>query len=197
MPKHATLSITILSYWHAGSGIGRGADVDALVQTNSQGLPYLPGRTLKGLLREGLQTLEDAKQVAAGRTNALFGTPAVPGQAKGSIPGCLAFSSASLPEAEACWLAAPDQQAARAALFDRFASTRLTETGMAEDKTLRTIELCVPVQLTAHVQGPDANWEEDLQKACILVRALGSHRHRGLGRCVLTLSTTAKGDHHA
>ena len=55
------VDFSILSYWHAGSGQGRSAVSDALVQNDRNGLPFLPGRTVKGLLREGCG-------VARGRT---------------------------------------------------------------------------------------------------------------------------------
>jgi hypothetical protein len=47
----------------------------------------------------------------------------------------------------------------------------------------------VPVNLTAHVDGPadDAAWIDDIRLAASLVRQLGSHRHRGLGRVQLTV----------
>ena len=44
--------IEFFSNWHCGSGLAAGADVDALVIKDQEGLPYIPGRTLKGLLRE-------------------------------------------------------------------------------------------------------------------------------------------------
>ena len=73
------LEIQLLSYWHAGSGFGRGADVDALVLKEGNSLPYLPGRTVKGLLREAMQCCEEAGAVPEGTTSNLFGTPSKEG----------------------------------------------------------------------------------------------------------------------
>ena len=44
-------SIEFFSYWHCGSGLAAGADVDELAIKDGDGLPYVPGRTVKGLLR--------------------------------------------------------------------------------------------------------------------------------------------------
>ena len=46
------LRFEIQSFWHAGSGRGDGAVADATVLRSRAGLPILPGRTVKGLLRE-------------------------------------------------------------------------------------------------------------------------------------------------
>ena len=49
--------ITFYSNWHCGSGLAAGADTDELVIKDRNGLPYVPGRTIKGLLREAAMML--------------------------------------------------------------------------------------------------------------------------------------------
>lgn len=185
------LRIKLLSYWHVGSGLGRGADLDALVLKDRDGLPYLPGRTLKGLLREAMQSCEEAGQIKEGRTHELFGKPAEEGKYDGSTPGALAFDDGRLNEEERTFLASSEGSSIRSALFDRFSSTSLDDKGMAQDKTLRTIELCVPLELQARISLMDSVegcWISDLKKACLLLKSLGSHRNRGLGRCSVSLN---------
>lgn len=182
------LDISFLSYWHSGSGTGRGAEMDALVLRDHHGLPYLPGRAVKGLLREGLQSCEDAGLVATGRTCYLLGTPARDGEYDGSSPGILSVRDACLSAAEHAWLVSAEGCASKDALFDAVASTSLDARGMAADHTLRVIELCVPLKLTARISGPPGDWSKDMQKACALIRGAGSHRNRGLGRCELRIS---------
>ena len=46
-----TYQIQFHSYWHCGSGLAAGAGVDALVVKDANGLPFVPGKTIKGLLR--------------------------------------------------------------------------------------------------------------------------------------------------
>lgn len=49
--KTINYSIQIYTYWHCGSGLAAGADVDLLPVKNKKGLPYVPGKTIKGLVR--------------------------------------------------------------------------------------------------------------------------------------------------
>ena len=60
---------------------------------------------------------------------------------------------------------------------------------MAKNKSLRTIEVCMPVTLSAliDIKDGDSKTFEYFQKASGLIRSLGSHRHRGLGRCKVTV----------
>ena len=53
--------ITFLSDWHAGSGLGSGADSDAVVIKDANNLPYLPGKTIKGLIKDSLIDIKEAQ----------------------------------------------------------------------------------------------------------------------------------------
>jgi CRISPR/Cas system CSM-associated protein Csm3 (group 7 of RAMP superfamily) len=194
------IHIELLSYWHAGSGVGQGSLYDATVIKDPNGLPYLPGRTLKGLLRDALHTCENAEQVPNGITETLFGRQSCKGTSDPSstTQGIIYVSNATLPKEVEQKLIADiadtTKPALRDALFDRFVSTSLDENGIATDKTLRSVELCVPLELYAMVSmdtEDPAHWEA-LGKACSLIRALGSHRQRGLGRCKLSLKSTSQ-----
>ena len=52
-------SITFHGDWHCGSGMAAGAELDALVIKDGRGLPYIPGKTIKGLFREQAEMLID------------------------------------------------------------------------------------------------------------------------------------------
>jgi CRISPR/Cas system CSM-associated protein Csm3 (group 7 of RAMP superfamily) len=190
----ATITIELLSYWHIGSGQSRGGEADALVLKDVHGLPYVPGRTLKGLFREAVQTLEDLSEkenVLADITQKLFGGSAKEGAERGAKEGQLIFEDARLPEDVHAWLAQKVNTSQRLQLFDLFSQTALTE-GQAKDKALRMIEVCVPIKLKAKVatEQDTQNWFPILERAAGLIRSLGSHRRRGLGRCkVIVMST--------
>jgi len=193
---HAHIFFDIHSFWHAGSGEGRGGDVDASPLRSRAGLPFLPGRTVKGLFREAVQLAEDADQLPAHTTSALFGSPAQSAahndSAHPSSPGCLSFSDATLGKDFELWAAASHNKPCLSGLFHVLSSTRIDKHGMAQDKTLRRIEVAVPMQLTATVsliaQPPGHNsWFHVLATAAPLIRSLGSLRHRGLGRVSVTL----------
>ncbi|WP_223209975.1 RAMP superfamily CRISPR-associated protein [Picosynechococcus sp. NKBG042902] len=49
-----TLQITMTSDWHVGSGSGRG-EIDSAVQRDHDNLPYIPAKTLTGILRDGCE----------------------------------------------------------------------------------------------------------------------------------------------
>lgn len=51
--------LQFFSNWHLGSGLSVGADMDATTIKDENGLPYVPGRTLKGIIRDAAQLLVD------------------------------------------------------------------------------------------------------------------------------------------
>ncbi|HFD17048.1 MAG TPA: hypothetical protein ENJ38_12200 [Rhodospirillales bacterium] len=201
----ATLEIDIRSYWHAGGGRGAGAVLDAVVHRDPDGLPVLPGRHLKGLLRDALARAEawGWPGCPAGSAEALFGKPARERQEgkddrpAPSVPGCLRVSDATLPVEVAEWLACDDEKHGGKPLLPHlFRSLYATavdhETGTARDKSLRGIEVVVPLTLRSHIEPvpgttPPPDWTDRIRTALPLVDAVGAHRNRGLGRAVLML----------
>ena len=66
------------------------------------------------------------------------------------------------------------------------------ESGSALNKSLRSMEVIVPLVLQAEVSvlpgcSPKTDWPQLLQKALPLMRGLGSQRNRGLGQVTVTL----------
>jgi len=200
------LVLELESYWHIGSGRGAAAAADAVVVKDRAGLPYVPGKTLKGLVRDAMTLAEDVGALARGRTAHWMGTagPFVKGsdttqadEMEGALeaarfrtqPGRLWFGSACLPEPWRHWAASAPGHEVRPVvdeLFTHVASTAIDARGVARDHTLRVREVAVPMTLHAEVLGPladgDQDWIADLELAVPLLRALGSRRHRGLGR---------------
>ena len=191
---HATIRFEILSWWHAGTGRGADSVADAVINRTPQGLPYLPGRTVKGLLRHALELAEACGRVERGTPELLFGS-ALPGTEDDAtagpseegryrtMPGALRFDSATLGAGWTAWAAGTAASDDLDAFVTLLASTRIDESGIATTGSLRTIEAAVPLTLVAMVEGPDdGRWIEALRVAAPLVRHVGSHRHRGLGR---------------
>ena len=178
--KQAVVEFDILDYWHAGTGAGEGAHLDAVVINSPAGLPVIPGRTVKGLLREAMRTAEDCGALADGTTDRLFGAPSTSDSHR--EPGELSFTDAGLPIEVEAW-AEGQSIALLEHLYPVVASTRIDERGQALDKALRRFQVTVPVTLMALVEGPrDGDWIPAMKAAVPLIRSLGSHRHRGLGR---------------
>jgi hypothetical protein len=86
------------------------------------------------------------------------------------------------------WAAANPES--RDTLYGEIASTALKD-GIALDRTLRVSEVCAPVTLYATLEGPPEALQA-IEKALPLLRHLGSHRTRGLGRARFTLLAEAR-----
>ena len=57
--KDLQYKIEFTSFWHTGSGLSSGTESDIVVIKDKNGLPYIPGKTLKGLLREAAETINN------------------------------------------------------------------------------------------------------------------------------------------
>ncbi len=192
------LKIEILSYWHPGTGQGQGSYLDAVTHRSGHGLPCLPGRTVKGLLRdavyrwEGFDGYDSAGLPEPSITDQLFGPYGEEGEA--TWPGLLRISDATLADQETAYLT--DNPRLIEGLYrDHFSTAIDHGSGTAKEKSLRGIELVVPLVLYAHIDEVSGahytdltkEWPQRLEEALPLVRAVGAHRSRGLGRAVLEL----------
>jgi hypothetical protein len=173
-----TLNIELRGFWHYGSGDVRGAQVDAVCKRDAFDLPMLGGRALKGLLRDAMRQagLYELDKVTKQCFETLFGTD--------EQSGLIRVPSAYMRDQVAVKDASADQ---KATLFRLLSSTAIDpDKQVAKDKTLRCIEVAVPVPLISTIQLPTSY--VDKLKACLpLIDALGAHRARGLGRCVISV----------
>jgi hypothetical protein len=187
-----TLRLTMFSPWHMGSGIGEGAYLDAVPVKTPAGLPYIPGRSLKGLLREAVQSAEEFGRLEAGTTLTLFGSRDDTLSRYETTPGLLRFGSATLVEVDEAWARENGEKVV--GLYLPLASTRIDADGIAHDHTLHKIEAALPVLLSAEVSSDaeSADWVKSLRLALPLVRRIGSHRHRGLGRVQISILEVAQ-----
>ncbi len=198
------LKFNIHTYWRAGTGRGAGALLDEMVHKDADGLPSLPGRTVKGLLRDAVFRAEEWEQVSPGTTINWFGGNALEnGQLESRLeikPAALGVSDAVLDDAVRNYLIylLKDENNARRVkgkslrqgFFHQIYATAI-ESGSAKEKSLRGMEVTIPLTLTAQLQVlkplDDENWVNDLKKCLPLIRALGTSRSRGLGRVTVEL----------
>ena len=68
-------------------------------------------------------------------------------------------------------------------LYRKIASTTIDENGIAKSGSLRTMEVCIPIELEGYVDGIQENDIKQLEKAFKYTRQIGVNRNRGLGRC--------------
>ena len=181
-------TISFFSDWHCGSGLSAGADADALVVKDRNQLPLIPGKTLKGLLREAVEQLFLLKlfpDLKTEQVDELFGSEFKEGEsvngAESHFQGCAFFSNAELEESIQNHILKNEYQSY---LYRNVASTAIDpKTGTAKPHSLRTMQVCVPCILHAYIGNVPDEMVPVLQQAMRYVKRLGVDRNRGLGRC--------------
>lgn len=194
------LVFDILSWWHAGTGRGDGPSADAVVARTAEGLPFLPGRTVKGLVRDAARLGMYAGIASKKEIEDWFGSELIDGNPENrerrleetrfaTRPGSLRFESATLGESWARWARAHPEE--RELLVSSFTSTSIDDDGVARDETLRVIEISVPLALRAEVTGLCERSAALLDEVVpLFLRGVGSHRNRGFGRVAARLELT-------
>lgn len=167
--------LTFLSQWRSDAGASFGASTDNSVVRDANGLPYFPGKTLKGLLREAA---EDYNELSGGQYSKditiIFG-----GQ---GIEGKCHFSDAEFEEKEAQQIVSGHLQKY---LFHSTTTTALDDKGLKQGHSLRTLEAVAPCTLFGTIYNvPDS--AKELMILCFkFIKYIGMHRNRGFGRCLL------------
>lgn len=169
-------NIEMHSYWHCGTGLSAGGDADALVIKDMEGLPYIPGRTMKGLIREAAEELFIAYGGTEEQMKSMFGIP-------GGQNGCLFFSDATVTEGREMIAAKGLAQYA----YREISSTELDSGGIAKDGSLRKMEVAIPCRLSGTIMSVPEDGFELITKSLAYVKRLGVNRNRGLGRCTITV----------
>ena len=182
--------ISFFDFWHVGSGLAGSTYADNLVNKNANELPFIPGKTLKGLLREAAETLNqlDASLVTTAFIKTVFGTkPEKDSDSNDTTEGKCFFANASLSKNLADALNHKDNYAQKAALYQVLSSTRIDENGQAEDGSLRQLEVTIPLQLYASIENLPTEYAAQFKHCLDYVKQLGLNRNRGLGRCQLSI----------
>lgn len=191
MSRDITYEIKFYSYWHCGSGLAAGASMDAIVVRDQDGLPYVPGKTIKGLVRENM---EEYLNLGQEDMDSLFGarTEDAAGEGKPVRQGSAYFSNATLSEGERQKIVANKWQGL---LYGSIAQTAIApETGTAKEFSLRTTEVVVPCTLQGVIAHVDDKLADQVELALRLVKRLGVNRNRGLGRCDFIIIKEKKGE---
>ena len=167
-------TITFYSQWHCGSGLSAGADVDALVVKDKNGMPYVPGKTVKGLVREAVEDLVQFTEADKARLiEEAFGK-------EGETTGCAYFDNAKLGGDEYGKIVEAN---ASQSLYNRVTTTAISDEGTAQNHSLRSIQTVVPCTLHGQISGVPDDLREDIVRSFGLIKRIGHKRTRGLGRC--------------
>ena len=130
------LKVEFFGYWQAGTGRGAGAHVDNLTHTDADGLPEIPGRTLKGLLRDAARQAGQFGWLESPDLHRrLFGVRAE--ESGRSQPGCLRIGSARLAKEERRWLAGPGRDCVPELFRDLHSTAIDPVAGTARAQSLR------------------------------------------------------------
>lgn len=174
--------IEILSDWHCGSGLDSGTDADALVLKDGNGQPYIPGKTIKGLLKDScIDICEIRTDWNIDLINKFFGFY---DEENVTFSGNAFFSNAELSKAESLEVATNKLSSY---LYRNISSTAIEPDGIAKQKSLRVTEVCIPLQLEGYIDDVEAGNKQCLIDAFKWTRYLGVGRNRGLGRCIFKL----------
>lgn len=184
--------ITFFSEWHAGSGLTSGSDLDALVIKDKNGLPYIPGRTLKGLLKEAAKELNALKYVNVNFIETIFGVATDTQKDKkveifdsedieATKEGDCFFSNAKLPDD--LYKASVKNKLAPF-YYRSVASTAINgEKGVAKKHSLRRMQTTIPCTLEAEITNVEKGYIDQIELCFKWIKRLGQNRNRGLGRC--------------
>jgi hypothetical protein len=193
------LKIKLLSDTTFGRGDGVAGIVDQEVEHDSYGLPYLRGRTLKGLLSEEcdnlIDTLVDSQEYWRNLACKLFG---ISGSGL-NIMAAVHIGDARLPtdlqQAVAHAIQENDltsQQILSSLTTIRKQTAISAETGVAEAKSLRSARVVIrDLDFTSDLLFETETVEQDmltlLAVGTLSLRHLGSGRNRGRGHVQCTL----------
>ena len=174
------IKIEFFSDWHCGSGLTSGADIDLLCIKDENGLPYIPGKTLKGLFREAADiVINDDKFISE-----CFGKESEK-ESSNNEKGICYFSNAELSKNVKTDLI--NNKSKINLLFRKISSTAIDENGIADEHSLRKIEVTIPLVLFAEISDLPDKYIPQMEKCLKFVKRIGTNRNRGLGRCNISV----------
>ncbi|WP_232227474.1 RAMP superfamily CRISPR-associated protein [Hoylesella shahii] len=162
-------------------GAGCRCDVDALVIKDAQGLPFVPGKTIKGLVREALAYTLSQENKSKGMLTSICG------QFKDKdncTKGRAFFTDATLHDDEKNVIVRDNL--ARF-LYQSVSATAIDNDGIAKDKSLRKTETTLPCTLYGQIMNLEDQEAHEVERALMMIKRLGAGRTRGYGRCNISM----------
>jgi len=196
-----TLTLTFESDWHVGEGAGSLGHIDRIVRRDPEDkLPYVPGKTLTGILRDGCEKVAyglDNGNEGGGWQRFLCGIFGEQSQGTNNIATTtnarLDIDSARLDPSLRSALA--NSAELKAALTFVKTGIKIDEDGIAVSKKLRYEEVVLAgaeLYAEAKLELPDGVTRQAalalLAAGAKAVGRLGAKRRRGNGRCVLEIA---------
>lgn len=193
----ATLKLSLLSDAVPGNGEGLAGIIDIDICYDEYGLPYIPAKRIKGILRESAQDLVDYQMATAEQVNDMFGQSGTKMGTDLKIGNGFLEGYQVLRRflAEASLRKYYKQLFSTQAVLQCFTYTRsqtALENGIAQDKSLRTLRILKRgIVFIFDVEMPDdMNMYTLLKDSCKVTRRFGLSRTRGVGEIKMELAKT-------
>jgi len=192
-----TYKIRFFSDWHCGSGLSSGADTDLLVIKDKEKMPFVPGKTMKGLIKEALEDIQELDDQYAeldlvkilGKeakvSKGLEKTDESKKETDGrfSQNGCCFFKNAELDKELRDHIV---NNRLQDYLYHSISSTAIKD-GVAKEHSLRKMQVTVPCELTGEILDVPKEYGILFKDALSYIKRLGQSRNRGLGRCLIEI----------
>lgn len=165
--------IELSSFWHIGSGVGSGNNEDAIVIVDDNGVPYIPGKSIKGLVKDSARLLNRSLKPPISIDN-LFGIESDHYEGEGALKFSNAYPIAYDKIKEYPEIMKSSRR-----------QISMNEHNVANDQSLRKIQVIRPCKLIGEIDEiPDEPDDSRHVKKCLeLIKFIGGNRTRGLGRC--------------
>lgn len=187
-----TLEIMFQSSWHISASMSGGVVADSILVRDEKGIPFIPGRALKGALREGAEVLGQCREDLKDCISFYFGSRSDTSSV--NQPGCITISNGEIPSDVYSYLLSKND-VDRDLFVSDMAEVRIQtalEDGQVKTGSLRSIECGIPgIFFKAQLECENSlckSWDVEYFKAvCAAVKFIGAGRTKGLGRCVIKL----------
>ena len=178
--KNISYTIKFYSYWHPGGKDGANPQIDNAVLKDKNNMPYIGGKTIKGLIKDGARFVNElnSSTISGDFIKNIFGEVDTDYKADKAANPQNKFTSAVLKEKV--------KKEFAPLLYHTKERTALEADKQSKKHSLRTSEVVIPLEL----QGKIENFTGDkimLELAMKAVKKLGEKRFRGLGRCEITI----------
>lgn len=198
--RKISLTLTFMSDWHVGEGAGSSGHIDRIVRRHPEdSLPYVPAKTLTGILRDGCEKialgLDEGKEGGPWQQflSAIFGQQSQDTDMSATTTHArLSIGSARFEPVLRSLLA--ESPELKAALTFVKPGIKVDESGVAESKMLRYEEVVLAgasLMAEAVLDVPEKSRQAALALLAAGAKAverLGAKRRRGNGRCVLNIA---------
>jgi CRISPR/Cas system CSM-associated protein Csm3 (group 7 of RAMP superfamily) len=186
--NNLTYKIDLYDYWSTSSGLSGGALADNLCLKDKNGLPFLPGKTVKGLFREAAGMLQELRHegISEAFIHHVFGEAERTDEDnepwKKTQTASSFFTNATFNGATAKAIT----KELSPHLFEEIATTALESTGLAKKYSLRRTQYALPCTLYGEILNAGA-YKGALKDCAAFIKRLGLNRHRGYGRCKIII----------